>query len=67
MYAVVTPITYTLGLFVPDTKSAQLLLLLIAGAIGTVIYGITILKTHVGEEILGARAVKLAHKLHLKK
>ncbi|SCC04908.1 putative polysaccharide biosynthesis protein [Weissella bombi] len=66
MYAVVAPITYTLGLFVADTKLMQLLLLIIAGVIGVAIYGVTVLKTHVGEEILGARAVKLAHKLHLK-
>jgi len=66
MYVVVAPITYTLGLFVADTKLMQLLLLIIAGVIGVAIYGVTVLKTHVGEEILGARAVKLAHKLHLK-
>ena len=66
MYVIVTPVSYTLGLFIPDTKLFQLLNLTIAGIIGATIYGIAVLKTHVGEAILGPRAVWIAKKLHLK-
>ncbi|KRN31204.1 putative polysaccharide biosynthesis protein [Weissella halotolerans] len=63
MYAVVTPITGTLSIFMPQTKWAQLLIILIAGGIGVVIYGLAILKTQVGTDIFGDRFKKLVDKL----
>ena len=66
MYIVVAPVVGTLGYFVSDGKIPQLILLIVGGLVGAVIYGIAMLKTHVGEEVLGARATSLAHKLHLK-
>ncbi|MFP7152564.1 putative polysaccharide biosynthesis protein [Weissella paramesenteroides] len=66
MYAVVAPISYTIGLFTPDTKLWQLLNLAISGGVSAAIYGVAVLKTHVGEAVLGPRATWLAHKLHLK-
>src|SRR5699024_9238241 len=66
MYAIVTPVSYTLGLFIPDTKLFELLNLTIACVNGATIYSIAVLKTHVGEAILGPRSVWIAKKLHLK-
>ena len=65
MFAVVWPVTNTLLLFVSNTKLMQLIILIIAGAIGGGIYGIAMLKTRVGIEVLGARAQRLVDKLHL--
>lgn len=66
MYAVVALLTNTLTLFVPDTKMAQLVVTVVVGLVGAGIYGVAMLKTHVGESVLGQRAATIAHKLHLK-
>ncbi|WP_373762351.1 putative polysaccharide biosynthesis protein [Weissella soli] len=66
MYAVVTPIATTGGYFTADTRMQQLILLMITAAIGGAIYGVAVLKSTLGVEMLGERATRLAAKLHLK-
>ncbi|WP_373819807.1 putative polysaccharide biosynthesis protein [Weissella soli] len=66
MYAVVTPIATTGGYFTADTRMQQFILLMITAAIGGAIYGVAVLKSTLGVEMLGERATRLAAKLHLK-
>ncbi|GJM48640.1 putative polysaccharide biosynthesis protein [Weissella soli] len=66
MYAVVTPIATTGGYFTADTRMQQFILLMITAAIGGAIYGVAVLKSMLGVEMLGERATRLAAKLHLK-
>ncbi|MCM0582556.1 polysaccharide biosynthesis protein [Weissella diestrammenae] len=62
-YLVVAPIVNTLNIFVNDSRMTQMIVLLIGVLIGGGIYGTAALKTHLGVEILGDRARRLAEKL----
>ncbi|MCM0595973.1 polysaccharide biosynthesis protein [Weissella uvarum] len=63
MYVVAMLLTAGLTAILPDGKLWQLLIILIAGGVGAVIYGIAALKSNIAQDIFGPRIQKLADKL----
>lgn len=63
MFAVTLPISVLMSNLLGSGKLAQLLIILVVGAIGGAIYGLAALKTPLAVDVLGPRAEKLAKKL----
>ncbi|RRG18178.1 polysaccharide biosynthesis protein [Weissella viridescens] len=63
MYVVATLVSSGLSAVMPSGKLSQLVIIIIAGGLGAVIYGVAALKTNIGEEVLGPRVKRLAAKL----
>lgn len=63
MYVVAALLTALLGAVLPSGKIWQLLILMIAGGVGAMIYAVAALKTDLAKDVLGARVERLAAKL----